>query len=71
VAVRRLDQLAVKVLMRAFHVGMSHVLADEFSQVRLTQRDGAVEALLFKALESCEISADRVAAHHDYTHVVP
>ena len=33
--------------MRALHVVMSHVLADEFSQVRLAERDDAVEALLF------------------------
>ena len=32
--------------MRAFHVVMSRVLADEFTQVYLTQRDDAVEALL-------------------------
>jgi hypothetical protein len=66
VAVGRLDQVAVKALMRAFHVVMSHVLADEFSQVRLTQRDGAVDARLrvLKALESRKISADRVATHY-------
>ena len=33
--------------MRALHVVMSHVLADEFSQVRHAQRDDAVETLLF------------------------
>ncbi len=33
--------------MRALCVVMSDVLADEFSQVLLTQRDDAVEALLF------------------------
>jgi len=33
--------------MRALYVVVSDVLADEFSQVYLTQRDDAVEALLF------------------------
>jgi hypothetical protein len=46
VTVGRLDQPPVKALMRALYVVMNHVLADEFSQVRLTQRDDAVEALL-------------------------
>jgi hypothetical protein len=46
VAVGRLDQRTVKTLMRALYVVMNHVLADEFSQVRLTQRDDAVEAVL-------------------------
>jgi len=44
VIVGRLDQRTVKTMMRAFYLAMSHVLADEFSQVRLTQRDDAVEA---------------------------
>ena len=35
VIVGRLDQLTVKALMRALYVVMSHVLADELSQVRL------------------------------------
>jgi hypothetical protein len=34
--VSRLEQRTIKALMRALHVVMSHVLADEFSQVRLT-----------------------------------
>ncbi len=33
--------------MRALYVVVSDVLSDEFSQVRLTQRDDAVETLLF------------------------
>ena len=45
--IARLDQHTAKTLMRALCVVVSHVLADEFSQVRLTQRDDAVEAFLF------------------------
>ena len=41
------DQRGTKALMRALCVVVSHVLADEFSQVRLTERDDAVETLLF------------------------
>ncbi len=33
--------------MRALNMIVSDVLANEFSQVRLTQRDNPVEALLF------------------------
>ena len=46
VIVGRLEQRTIKALMRALDMVMNHVLADEFSQVRLTQRDDAVEALL-------------------------
>ena len=43
--------------MRALCVVMSDVLADEFSQVLLTQRDDAVEALLFdRADEALRVS---------------
>ena len=56
--------------MRALCMVMSHVLADEFSQVRLTQRDDAVEAFLFdrEALESRKLSDDRVSAHYALTY---
>ena len=47
VTVGRLNQPPVKTLVRAFCVVMNHDLADEFSQVRLTQRDDTVQALLF------------------------
>ena len=47
VIVGRLDQRTAKALMRALRVVVSHVLADKFSQMRLTQRDDAVEAFLF------------------------
>jgi hypothetical protein len=47
VSIGRLDKRTAKTLMRALCVVVSHVLADEFSQVRLTQRDDAVETLLF------------------------
>ena len=47
VIIGRLDKHTAKALMRALCMVMSDVLADEFSQVRLTQRDDAVEALLF------------------------
>ena len=47
VIVGRLDQRAVKALMRTLSVVMSHVLANEFSQVRLAQRDHAVREPLF------------------------
>ena len=40
-----LDQRTVKTLMRALYVVMNHVLADEFSEVRLAGWDDAVEAL--------------------------
>jgi hypothetical protein len=46
VIVGRLDQPSVKALMRALYVVVSHVLADEFSQVHLTQRDDAVDAVV-------------------------
>jgi len=46
VTLGRLDQLTVKALMRALYVAMNHVLADEFSQMLLTQRDDAIETLL-------------------------
>ena len=42
-----MNQRAAKALMRALYMVVGNVLADEFSQVRLTQRDDAVEALLF------------------------
>jgi len=42
-----MNQRPAKVLMRALYVVVGNVLVDEFSQVRLTQRDDAVEALLF------------------------
>ena len=44
--VGRLDKRTAKTLMRALYMVVSHVLADEFSQVRLTERDDAVETLL-------------------------
>jgi len=47
VIVGRLDKRTAETLMRALNMIVIHVLADEFSQVRLTQRDDAVEALLF------------------------
>ncbi len=47
VIVGRLDKRTAKTLMRALCMVVSHVLADEFSQVRLTQRDDAVEAFQF------------------------
>jgi hypothetical protein len=47
VIVGRLDQRTAKTLVRALCIIVSHILADEFSQMRLTQRDDAVEALLF------------------------
>ena len=45
--VGRLDKRTTKTLMRALCMVVIHVLADEFSQVRLTQRDDAVEAFFF------------------------
>jgi len=45
--VGRLDKRTAKTLMWALYVVVSHVLADEFSQVCLTERDDAVEALFF------------------------
>jgi len=42
-----LDQPTVKALMRALDVVMKHVFSDELSQVRLAERDDAVETLLF------------------------
>ena len=42
-----LDQRAAETLMRALNMIVSDVLADELSQVRLTQRDDVVEAFLF------------------------
>jgi hypothetical protein len=47
VTIGLLDQPLVKTLMRAIDMVLTHVLADEFSQVRLAQRDDAVETLLF------------------------
>jgi hypothetical protein len=47
VIVERLDKRTAQTLMRALYVVVRDVLADEFSQVRLTQRDDAVETLLF------------------------
>ncbi len=46
VIVGRLDKRTAKTLMRALCVVVSQVLADEFSQVRLTERDDAVETVL-------------------------
>ncbi len=46
VIVGRLDKRTAKTLMWALDVVMSDVLADEFSQVRLTERDDAVETVL-------------------------
>jgi hypothetical protein len=43
----RLDKRTAETLMRALNMIVSHVLADEFPRVRLTQRDNSVEALLF------------------------
>jgi len=40
--------------MRALNVVVKLVLADEFSQVRLTQRDDAVEAFLFDRADASE-----------------
>ncbi len=45
--VGRLDKRTTKTLMRALNMIVNHVLADEFSQVRLTQRNNSVEAFLF------------------------
>ena len=45
--VGRLDKRTAKTLMRALNMIVSDVFADEFSQVRLTQRDDAVEAFFF------------------------
>ncbi len=42
-----MNQRAAKALMRALYMVVGNVLVDEFSQVRLTQRDNAVEALFF------------------------
>jgi hypothetical protein len=57
VIVGRLDERTAKALMRALCMVVSYVLANEFSQVRLTQRDDAVEAFLFdrayKAFDEC------------------
>ena len=52
--VGRLDKRTAKTLMRALYVVVSHVLADEFSQVRLTERDDASASQV--ALESTTIS---------------
>ncbi len=46
VIVGRLDKRTAKTLTRALYVVVSHVLADEFSQVRLTERDDTVETVL-------------------------
>ena len=47
VIVGRPDERTAKTLMRALCMIVSHVLVDEFSQVRLAQRDNAAEAFLF------------------------
>ncbi len=43
----RLNKRTAETLMGTLCVVVSHVRADEFSQVRLAQRDNAVEAFLF------------------------
>jgi hypothetical protein len=52
VIVGRLDQRAAETLVRALCMIVSHILADEFSQMRLTKRDDAVEALLQRVFKS-------------------
>jgi hypothetical protein len=46
VIVGRLDKRTAKTFMRALYMVVSHVLTDEFSQVRLAERDDAVETVL-------------------------
>ncbi len=48
--------------MRALNMIMSDVFADEFSQVCLTQRDNAVEALLFDRADEAFYEGVQVGA---------
>jgi hypothetical protein len=62
VIVARLDKRTAKTLMRALRVVVSHVLADEFSQGRLTQRDNAVETILFDRTDEASDKRFQVGA---------
>jgi hypothetical protein len=62
------DKRTAETLVRAIYVVVSHVLADEISQVRLTEWDDAVEALFFdRSNEAFDERAQiRAATRHMY-----
>ena len=64
--VGRLDKRTAKALMRALYIVVSHVLADELSQVRLTERD-AMTACWCRLIHPASISITScLGEHHDF-----